>query len=97
MNDFAPLDISTNRLQGVYNKPHHQRGAQAGNNRLAPQVQRAADRVELSDTARIIDRLRNGDVERQDLIAQVRAEIENGRYESPDKINEAIEELLIDL
>ncbi len=97
MNDFAPLDIGTNRLQGVHNKPHHEKGTPAVKNRLAPQVQRGADRIELSDTARIIDRLRNGDVQRQDLIAQVRAEIESGRYESPEKIEEAIEELLTDL
>ncbi len=99
MNDFAPLDIGTNSLPGVYNRPHHEKGGTSttSRNRLPPQVERGTDRIELSHTARLIDRLRNGQVERQDLIAEVRAEIEGGRYETSDKIDEAIDELIIDL
>lgn len=96
MNDFAPVNIGTNGLQELYNKPLTGNAA-AVQNRLVPTVQRGNDRVELSNTARIIDRLRNGDVQRPELIAQVRAEIKTGRYETPEKIDAAIEELFTDL
>ncbi len=99
MNDFAPANVANNPTQRVYNRPQQENGAHTGNNpnRLAPNVQRGNDRVELSNTAKLIDRLRNGNVERQDLITQIRAEIENGRYETADKIDQAIDELITDL
>lgn len=46
--------------------------------------------------ARMLNRLR-GDEFRPDLVAQVRGEIEGGTYDSPDKIDAAVESALDDL
>jgi len=61
-----------------------------------PTVRRGDDRVEVSDMARLLNRLRGEDY-RPDLVARVRGEIEQGVYESPDKIDAAVESALDDL
>ncbi|MEM9883600.1 MAG: flagellar biosynthesis anti-sigma factor FlgM [Planctomycetota bacterium] len=59
---------------------------------------RAADRLELSDTARALSKLVKGLPEvREGLVAQVRAQIEAGTYETPEKIDAAVEALAQDL
>ena len=58
---------------------------------------RSEDRVELSDHARLLERLRSLPEVRQDLINRVRDEIAGGTYESPEKLDEALQRLLDDL
>ena len=55
------------------------------------------DRVEVSDMARYLAKLRDVPGVRQELVDRVRSEIESGTYESPDKIEQAIDELVEDL
>ncbi len=63
----------------------------------ADTIARRNDRVELSDHARLLDQLRDLPNVRQDLVQQIRDAIAQGRYETPEKINQAIERLFADL
>jgi len=58
---------------------------------------RRADRVELSEHARLLDRLRQLPPARFDRVDRVRIEIENGTYESETKLDTAIRRLIDDL
>lgn len=53
-----------------------------------------ADHVEVSDMARYLAKLRQVPEVRQELIDRVREQIESGVYESPEKIDAAIEQML---
>ncbi len=57
-------------------------------------ARRGADRVEVSHLARSLSRLNQDEPVRQDLIDRVRAEIEAGRYDTPDKIDAAVDNIL---
>jgi Anti-sigma-28 factor, FlgM. len=57
---------------------------------------REGDTVEFSNTARYLTKLKSTDV-RQDAVDRVRAEIEAGTYETPEKIERVIDALLEDL
>lgn len=59
---------------------------------------RGSDTVELSDRARELARPPQADpTYRADLVQRVRAEIEGGTYETPDKLDIAAERLARDL
>ncbi len=58
---------------------------------------RAPDTVDLSEQARYLDALRTGADVRTDLVQRVRAEIEAGTYDTSDKLDAAVENLLDDL
>ena len=55
------------------------------------------DRVELSDHARLLDRLRSMPAYRADKVAEARAAIEAGSYESPARLQAAVQKLIGDL
>jgi anti-sigma28 factor (negative regulator of flagellin synthesis) len=57
---------------------------------------RTSDRVELSRTARMLSKTVEVPV-RQDLIDRVRAEINAGTYENPQRIDAAIDNMASDL
>jgi flagellar biosynthesis anti-sigma factor FlgM len=63
-----------------------------------PQSQpaRGADRLELSGMSHLLKTLKNNDV-RSDKVAQIKAQIEAGTYESDDKLDAAADRLLDDL
>ena len=60
----------------------------------APRLSRPGDQVELSDRAMLLSRLRELPHVRQGLIDQVRAAIERGEYDTPEKLDAAIEIML---
>jgi anti-sigma28 factor (negative regulator of flagellin synthesis) len=62
----------------------------------APQQLPLTDRVELSGAGEMLKALKANDI-RTDKVAQVRAQIEAGTYETDDKLDAAIERLLDDL
>lgn len=74
-----------------------------GVNRVAPQIQGVAeageDRVELSTAGvgEYLKLLSGGSDVRSDKVASVKAAIQNGSYESDQKLNVAIDRLLDDL
>lgn len=55
------------------------------------------DRVELSDHAMLLDRLRRLPDARSDLVDAVRKAISDGSYETPEKLGVAVDRLLDDL
>lgn len=55
------------------------------------------DAVELSDRARYLARLKQLPDVRADLVERVRSEIAAGTYETPEKIEAALERLALDL
>ncbi len=63
----------------------------------AASPQRPGDQLELSETSRLLAKLAGLPEVRQDLVNRVRAEIEAGTYETPGKLDEAIEALAEDL
>lgn len=58
---------------------------------------RAPDTVDLSEQARYLDALRTGADVRTNLVQRVRAAIEAGTYDTSDKLDAAVENLLDDL
>lgn len=58
---------------------------------------RSADRLELSDKARLLASLRQPQPVRIELVERLRAEIAGDAYETPEKIEAATEALLADL
>ncbi len=59
-------------------------------------VARGSDRVELSGSARLLAKIAENPI-RQELVDRVKAEIDAGTYETEDKLDAALEELLSDL
>jgi len=57
---------------------------------------RPSDRVELSDRARYLAKLQQVPPVRQSLIDQVRAQIEAGTYDSPERLDAALDGLIED-
>ena len=55
------------------------------------------DKVELSPHARLMDQIRQLPEVRKDLIDRIKHEIEAGTYDTPEKLDAAVAELLIDL
>lgn len=73
--------------------------ARNGVARQAPESSRIArteDQVELSDRALLLSRLRELPEMRQGLINQVRSAIERGDYDTPEKLDAAIEKMMAD-
>jgi len=60
-------------------------------------VNSQADRVELSDHARFLDRLRQFPEVRMDRIERIRQAIDDGSYETDEKIEVAIDRLVEEL
>ncbi len=58
---------------------------------------RGGDTVELSTTAQVLSKLAELPAVRQDLVERVRAEIANGTYDTPDKIDALLDRLAKDL
>lgn len=74
-------------------------GTDASQRRTEPASTNARrdDRVELSDHARLLDQLRDLPNVRQELVQHIRDAISQGQYETPEKINQALESLFADL
>ena len=58
---------------------------------------RSADRLELSEKARLLARMRGPQPVRIDLVERIRAEIAEDNYETPEKVIAAADALLADL
>jgi flagellar biosynthesis anti-sigma factor FlgM len=58
---------------------------------------RDSDKVELSQRAQLLSRLAELPDVRQDLVDRVKAEIADGGYDTPDKVDQLLDELAHDL
>jgi anti-sigma28 factor (negative regulator of flagellin synthesis) len=61
-----------------------------------PPTPRGADKLELSGTSHLLQSLKTNNI-RADKVAAVKAQIENGTYETDHKLNGALDGLLDDL
>jgi negative regulator of flagellin synthesis FlgM len=81
---------ATNPIQKLASQPIHKQIPAD-----APPA-RPADRVELSGVSHLLNALKSNDI-RADKVAQIKAEIEAGTYETDDKLTAAADKLLDDL
>jgi flagellar biosynthesis anti-sigma factor FlgM len=97
MSDIAPIhSVGVDRLDTVSGIADRAAARTPARAQTAP-AERPSDRVELSDRARYLSKLASLPDTRQDLIDRVRQEIAGGQYETPEKLDEAIANLLDDL
>ncbi len=100
MSDVVPINVSAfnqpGRTEGAARVYARNSGTRAGDQQPGT-VQREPDRVEVSDVATYVSKLKQLPPVRQELVDRVRDEIARGVYETPDKIDGAIAELGKDL
>lgn len=68
----------------------------AGDVSHIPGRDRGEDRVDFSSSVQHLVELKNGGPVRMELVNRIRAEIAEGSYETPEKLEKAIDELLSD-
>jgi negative regulator of flagellin synthesis FlgM len=91
MNDIAPVQ---------HNAPLSLRSENGRSKQEAvatPANTRQPDRLELSEQSQWLLRLQQLPQVREELVARVQSEIEQGSYETPEKIDQAIDDMLEDL
>jgi negative regulator of flagellin synthesis FlgM len=84
----------TTHIHGPHgiNAPHAPRSGQAA--RQAPPAEPNVDRVEISPAAEAAIRAAEAGEIRHDLVDRIRAQIADGTYETPEKLNAAVDRLL---
>ncbi len=93
MADIAPISsVSADRPDLTIGAPSSpiRHGGDAGR-------PRPSDRVELSDRARYLSKIADMPAVRSDLVDSVRRQIEQGTYDSAERLEEAIRNLAEDL
>lgn len=70
--------------------PHSARQTQATGSSFSDQY---ADEVQISDAARLAEAHGDADI-RYDRVAEIRAQIASGTYETPEKLDAALERML---
>jgi len=91
MADIAPIGRPTPASLGRAGSPASPASSSS------PPPSRGRDSVELSTHAQLLSRLAGLPDVRQDLVDQIRAAIADGTYETPEKIESAIDALAEDL
>lgn len=91
MSDINPIA----RSAATYSPTPGQ--GRATDNAVVSSGGRAQDEVQLSDRARLLSKLKDLPEVRQEVVDRVKAEIEDGTYETPEKIDQAVDALLEDL
>jgi len=71
--------------------------AQVGNVAPKPEAAKAADVVEISDIAKLAAKVQELPEVRADLVERVRGEIADGTYDTPERVDAAVERLMDDL
>lgn len=98
MADIAPINIPggvyADRIEPVTRNPQRLDPQAPGR---ADRTERPSDRVDISDRARLLAQLSSLPDMREDLVSQVRSEIAAGTYDTDDKLDQAISNLLQDL
>jgi len=91
MNDIAPIGRSNYAAMGSTSR--------RGDTSTLPTTgtQRGNDEVTLSDNARYLSQMQQMPDVRQDKVAAVRQAIDDGTYETDEKLNAVLDPLLEDL
>ena len=91
MSDVTPINgVSSPALKPLTRSSYTESTATVG-------PVRAGDKVELSRAAQYLSQLLSKNDVRTDLVDRVKAQIADGSYETPDKIDAALDEILSDL
>ena len=91
MSDVTPVNgVSPTTLNPATSRPR------STSTEGAPTV-RTADQVEFSRVATYLSKLLNGPDVRKDLVERVQGEIDAGIYDSPEKVDALLDELLADI
>jgi len=90
MTDIAPIG-STRTIRAATAAYARQPEEQA-----VPEIRRGTDQVEVSELATYLSKIRQLPV-RQELVDSVREKIARGDYETPDRIDATVDEILKDL
>ncbi len=93
MSEVSSIQSSTGSINRTQPVPAHRESAVPGR----ADTQRDADRVELSDRARLINRLRELPEVRADRVAAARVAIADPDFANDERLNVAIERLIEDL
>lgn len=94
MSDIAAVGgSSAGRLEPMIEAAPRSWGA----DRAAPgRIERPSDRVELSDRARLLNKLSQLPAVRQDLVDSVRQQIESGEIDTPGRLDAALDSMIDD-
>jgi len=87
MSDVSPIGRPG---PAALSRSNHQRPSAP---RTGPQTT-GRDQVELSRTAQLLSKINELPDVRQGLVDRVRAEIESGNYETPEKLDAAVDRLI---
>lgn len=94
MSEVSPISsVSAGRAVGGSGAP----GREAASIIEASPIRRQNDQVEVSAVASYMNKLRQLPPVRQDLVESARTEIANGTYDTPEKFDAAMNELLNDI
>jgi hypothetical protein len=99
MTDFSIQPAGHGPVHAVRNVPTLTHPTSSGIGRLeafedsAPRHD-VGDRVEISDMARLLAKMRDMPSVRQDRIDQVRSAIDRGLYDTPDRLDLALDQMI---
>ena len=96
MSDISPINTSATQAAGRARSEQVSRPDAAVNDTRARPT-RSKDQVQFSNVARYLSELKTGPAERSDLIDRVRQEIDAGQYDTPEKLEAAIDGIKEDL
>lgn len=98
MPDIASIGSgSVGPIDRLVSSSAQEQNSQANRAAAFSSLPRDADRVELSDHARFLNRLKELPDGRADVIHRVRSEIAEGVFDTPERLDTAIEKLTHDL
>ncbi|MEM9372104.1 MAG: flagellar biosynthesis anti-sigma factor FlgM [Planctomycetota bacterium] len=96
MSEFSPIASGQVARTGRVGPASQRRADGPEQASRVPGRDRGADEVKLSSDIQHLIELKNGGPVRQDLVNRIRAEIEQGSYETPEKVEAAIDEMMSD-
>ncbi len=96
MSELSPISTGAASRAGRVGPGGSSRSGSSESSRV-PGRDRGEDRVEFSSHVQYLVELKNGGPVRMELVNRIRSEIERGTYETPEKLEAAIDELLSDL
>lgn len=97
MSDFIAISTGNDTAVSHTEAAHRATVRRTADDASGVAAARSTDRVELSDHARFLARLKDLPVVRADLVQQVRARIEAGAYDGEDVVEKSLDRIVEDL
>jgi len=96
MSELSPIASGQVARTGRVGPSSQRRAEGTDEGARVPGRHRGTDEVKFSSDIQHLIELKNGGPVRTDLVNRIRAEIEQGSYETPEKIEAAIDEIMSD-